>query len=230
MDKNPDRFCVYVLLDPRKYGIFIYGEYKFEYEPFYVGKGFLTRPKAHFEPRLLKEKTRKSSKIKAVIKTTGQNPPYLILKTGITDQEACRSEVLLIKQIGRLDCKTGPLVNGTDGGTGGVKIPSKETRIKLSKALKGRKWTSAEYEAHKNGKKMRSPGPQSKEVREKKSLKLRGQKRPIEVIEKIRESRRRFIAEHGAPCGWKHTEETKEKMRKAALDRPKHRRLENASI
>ena len=39
---------VYVYLDPRKPGIFEYGDYKFDYEPFYVGYGSQqTRMRAH---------------------------------------------------------------------------------------------------------------------------------------------------------------------------------------
>ena len=34
-----NKFYIYVYLDPRIVGEFIYGDYKFDYQPFYVGKG-----------------------------------------------------------------------------------------------------------------------------------------------------------------------------------------------
>ena len=33
------KYYVYIYIDPRKPGKFKYGEYEFDYEPFYIGKG-----------------------------------------------------------------------------------------------------------------------------------------------------------------------------------------------
>ena len=40
---------VYVFLDTSKKGTVQYGEYKFEYQPFYVGKGTFDRCDEHFK-------------------------------------------------------------------------------------------------------------------------------------------------------------------------------------
>lgn len=32
-------YYVYCYLDPRKEGVYVFGEYQFDYEPIYVGKG-----------------------------------------------------------------------------------------------------------------------------------------------------------------------------------------------
>ena len=56
---------VYVYLDTRKPGIFIYDELKFEYEPFYVGKGYGNRAYEHIDEKRIIN-TLKSGKIKKI--------------------------------------------------------------------------------------------------------------------------------------------------------------------
>jgi hypothetical protein len=63
-----------------------------------------------------------------------------ILFEGVTWEDACIIEKGLISDIGRKDLGLGPLVNMTDGGDGQLN-PNKETRTKISKAHKGRKFT-----------------------------------------------------------------------------------------
>lgn len=63
-----------------------------------------------------------------------------IFATGLSHQEACNLECILIQQYGRRDLGTGCLTNMTDGGEG-VKGQSFETRNKISKSKKGVKQT-----------------------------------------------------------------------------------------
>jgi len=53
MESDKNRFYVYVYLDPRKPGNYTYGDYHFDYEPFYVGKGCDDRLNDHLK-KLLK--------------------------------------------------------------------------------------------------------------------------------------------------------------------------------
>lgn len=46
------KFYIYVYLDPRKIGNYNYFDYKFDYEPFYVGKGSNDRYKEHLTDEL----------------------------------------------------------------------------------------------------------------------------------------------------------------------------------
>lgn len=159
---NNDNKYVYIYLDPRKPGIFVYDEFTFEYEPFYVGKGSGYRCNAH----LSREGGNKYrfSKIKNII-NSGLKPVIIKLITNINNDVASEIETKLIKLIGR---KPGPLTNLTDGGDGGhgntghswtttqrdkimsirkIKAPmsgkshSVETKIKQSAAAMGREFT-----------------------------------------------------------------------------------------
>jgi hypothetical protein len=70
-----------------------------------------------------------------------------IVFDNLTWEEACKIEVELIKKYGRVDLGTGTLVNLTNGGEGTLKrVTTKETRLKMSKARKGRKYTDEHKE------------------------------------------------------------------------------------
>lgn len=154
------KYYVYAYLDPRKKGEFVYGDYKFQYEPFYIGKGKDYRHKRHLNESQLCDNSHKSNLIKKLV-SNGQYPNILILKNELNEAEAFELEKKMIKIIGRHDLKTGPLTNKTEGGDGisGYKWteeqkvknknrkPSKlgyktsdETKNKIGKANKGNTW------------------------------------------------------------------------------------------
>lgn len=128
MEKDPNRYYIYALLDTRKPGIYTYidsdnNSYTFsEYEPFYIG--FASgdyRPKAHFTKTSLerREGQFKNNVIKKIKDETGKNPLIFRVKEHLTEQQAIDLEIELIKTIGKRKEKKGPLSNVQDGGNPG---------------------------------------------------------------------------------------------------------------
>jgi hypothetical protein len=116
-----NNFYVYAYLDPRKSFNFKYGKYEFNYEPFYIGKGFRKdRMVTHLQENHLDNDGNKfkTNKIKKIIRETGNNPIIIKIKEDLMEFEANKLEIDLIKLIGRKDLKLGPLTNMTDGGEG----------------------------------------------------------------------------------------------------------------
>lgn len=110
-----DNYVVYCYLDPRKPGIFLFDNLKFEYEPIYIGKGKPNRPKRH----LTLYKTRNNrfySKLQSIIES-GLTPEYIIIKSNLTEEKSFEYEKHFIKLIGRIE-NNGTLTNLTDGGEG----------------------------------------------------------------------------------------------------------------
>lgn len=132
-------FYVYIYLDPRKPGEHIYFddklklEVKFDYEPFYVGKGQNKRSTDHLRSGNLKKNSYKNNKIKKIIQKTEEQPEIITFKENLFEKEALNLERQLVALIGRYDLKKGPLANLTDAGDG-PQNRSKETREKISKA------------------------------------------------------------------------------------------------
>jgi len=126
MNEKSDKYYVYVYLDPRKHGNFVYDKYKFDYEPFYVGKGKGYRMNKHLSEVKSGsyKKDHKSNKIKKILET-GLSPIILKIKKNLFENEASEIEKRMIKLIGRSNMKLGPLTNITDGGDGasGYKMP-----------------------------------------------------------------------------------------------------------
>jgi len=110
-------FYVYVYLDPRKSGKFIYGKYIFDYEPFYIGKGRGSRAYIHLK-HICSNNKYFYNKINKILRETGKNPIILKYKEDLVENVSFEFEKEMIDIIGRKDLKRGPLCNLTDGGEG----------------------------------------------------------------------------------------------------------------
>lgn len=109
-------FYVYIYMDSSKKGKYCYNNFSLLYEPYYVGKGVGDRcEKHHVKSRGSKAAFGKTRKLlKKNIK------PYILkVYEGSTEEVAFKLEYELIKEIGRRNIKTGPLVNVAEGGRGG---------------------------------------------------------------------------------------------------------------
>ena len=141
-----NKFYVYALLDPRKPGEYKYGQYVFEYEPFYIGKGARDRMYQHsteaYNERDIKKgyKSHKCNKIRKIKRKTGRDPIVIKVQNYTSEDSAFKYEKKLIILIGRQDLKRGPLTNRTNGGDG-VRgfIMDVNHRRRLSEAKKGEK-------------------------------------------------------------------------------------------
>ncbi len=114
------KFYTYIYLDPRKSGTFVYGDYQFDHEPFYVGKGHGNQSHTHLKEaqhsdcKTLHHKTQKIQKLLKLEK----KPIIIKVEKNLSEQKAFDLEIWLIWAIGRLDLKNGLLTNLTDGGEG----------------------------------------------------------------------------------------------------------------
>lgn len=122
---------VYIYLDPRKPGKYVYGDYSFDYEPFYVGQGNYRRSTIHLESAKSDMTYSKSYKHNKLVKllSLGLEPTILILHENLTQEESYSIEMNLISLIGRSDIKTGCLTNRTDGGPGTVGIKYSDIEV-----------------------------------------------------------------------------------------------------
>jgi hypothetical protein len=146
-------FYTYILLDTRIKGNFIYGNYTFEYEPFYVGKGKGTRDLEHsweascVYKKIINENLKinkknfpyvnkhKITKILAIRRKTHDEHLIIRLQENIIESEALQLEIELIATIGRYDKKRGPLTNHTDGGDGAYNADGSKKVIRYDLSL-----------------------------------------------------------------------------------------------
>lgn len=110
-------YFVYCLLDPTKKGDYLFENVRFDYEPFYIGKGSKTRIRQHFSPAQLKRDKNKKKVNKILkIKKLGYDVIKLKIYENLEEIESLNIEKKLIQLIGRNDLHKGPLTNLTDGG------------------------------------------------------------------------------------------------------------------
>lgn len=130
-------FYVYIYLNPLKPGSYNYQEFKFDYEPFYVGEGHNRRMYGHINEAFRSNK--KSHKLNVIRKIyrNGFEPIIIKIKENMLNKEALDYEIYVIKTIGRKNKKLGPLTNLTDGGDGySGKIYSEKELQKISNSNK----------------------------------------------------------------------------------------------
>jgi hypothetical protein len=132
-----NNYYVYIYLDPRKSGEYVYGDYKFDYEPFYVGKGKENRYLEHLRPSRLNRGVNliKENKLKKIL-SLGLTPIIVKIKEALTQEDSLLFEKELIEIIGRITKKSGPLTNMSDGGDGNSRVVSDSFRLAQSFRMK----------------------------------------------------------------------------------------------
>ena len=132
---------VYIYLDTRKPGEWWYEGIKFDFQPFYLGKGTAKRMEFHLTEGGRAENNYKSRTINAIIRETGKNPEFFKIFSNLSVEKALEIEINMISYFGRegMD-KGGILTNrtlGGEGGSKGIKI-SEETKEKRIRARTGK--------------------------------------------------------------------------------------------
>lgn len=112
-----NKFYVYIYLDPRKEGKYIYEDLCFFNEPFYVGKGKGYRCNVGLKYKNDKKSKLKFDRIQSII---NDNNKVICIKIyeNLYEEEAYRLEIELIRKMGRIS-NGGVLCNSNDGGCGG---------------------------------------------------------------------------------------------------------------
>lgn len=154
---EPKCYYTYIYLDPRKPGKYIYGIYVFDYEPIYVGKGKGPQCFRHLKQVKYKYNTQEKimncnqkngiNKLKMIkilhILDMGLEPIIIKFIENVTENESYSCEENLVRTIGRIDLKTGPLTNLCEGGRRGEN-PSLQTRQLISQMSK-QNWEDEDF-------------------------------------------------------------------------------------
>ena len=185
---------IYVYLDSRKKGSYSYGEYHFEYEPFYVGKGIGDRYLSHLKIANGIRKGKNNlivTKIKSIL-NDGFETIIIKIIEDLTKYNYDIYEKAIIKEIGKSCDDLGPLLNIMDGGDGGIT------------------WVG---EHHNKGKKLEEIVGEEKSTELKKKLSEQASKRIGELNPNFGNT-----GELNPIFGIKRSEETVNKIREKTLD------------
>jgi hypothetical protein len=121
-------YYIYIYLDPREFGKYLYKNFSFMYKPIYIGKGKNKRYKIERGRNLYLKNTLNK------IKKLGLIPIIFKLYENLSEEQSFEFEKNIIQEIGRFDLGTGPLLNMTDGGDGSNRlIVSEKIRKKFRK-------------------------------------------------------------------------------------------------
>ena len=133
-----NEYYVYAYLDPRNPGDYTCDNFKFEYEPFYIGKGKNSRYKNLLNTQRVKYENKHLKNKINIIRKEGLKPIVTKVAEGLFEYESFAIEMFLINGFGRADLNTGILCNLTAGGDGcsGRVISSKQIEKHM------RTWTS----------------------------------------------------------------------------------------
>lgn len=185
---------IYVYLDTRKKGSYSFGDFHFEYEPFYIGKGVNDRYLTHLRVANGSRKGKNNliiSKIRSIL-NDGYEPIIIKIIENLTKENYDSYEISTIKIIGKLCDGLGPLLNTTDGGDGGVT------------------WTR---EHHNKGKKLEEIVGEEKAIELKQKLSEQASKRVGELNSNYGNK-----GESNPMFGTKRSQETIDKIRKKTLE------------
>ncbi len=128
-DNSEGGSYVYVYLDPRKKGKFNYGALKFDYEPFYVGKGTGNRITTSLDDANNNED---KQEIIDEIFNCNLKPISIKINSNLSDERAYEIESKLIEKIGRL-YEGSVLTNRSKGHTTKIKSVTINRKYNLKK-------------------------------------------------------------------------------------------------
>ena len=133
-------YYVYVYMDPSKPGNYKYGDFQFNFEPFYIGKGRNHRHRIHLlKVRRGNYKNLPKYHVIKKILNNGMEPIIIKYRENLLEVDAFSLEMCMIDSIGRKDIGKGPLRNLSNGGEGnGERKFTDEHRMNLSLSRMGK--------------------------------------------------------------------------------------------